>query len=141
MVVFTGRRTGQCATWPTSGHGLGTRAVTRVRGLAQPPMEKQKWWGQHSGLADLQENIGTASCGEEQTGDCPGPVKKPQMDYMSHRGVAYRAYHPTHPPQGRLRVENMFMCNGPGVGVRMGTVRCALSSALWKQGIPVLPFP
>ena len=32
-------------------------------------MEKQKWLGQDSGLADLQEKIGTASCGEEQTGD------------------------------------------------------------------------
>ena len=30
-----------------------------------PPMEKQKWWGQDSGLADLQEKIDTASCGEE----------------------------------------------------------------------------
>ena len=30
-----------------------------------PPMEKQKWWGQDSGVADLQEKIDTASCGEE----------------------------------------------------------------------------
>ena len=49
-------------------------------------MEEQKWWGQGSGLADLQEKIDTASCGEEQKGDCPGPVKKPLMDYMSHGG-------------------------------------------------------
>ena len=30
-----------------------------------PPMENQKWRGQDSGLADLQEEIDTASCGEE----------------------------------------------------------------------------
>ena len=31
-----------------------------------PPMETQKWGGggQDSGVADLQERIGTASCGE-----------------------------------------------------------------------------
>ena len=29
------------------------------------PMEKQKWGGQDSGVADLQEKIDTASCGEE----------------------------------------------------------------------------
>ena len=39
-------------------------------------MEKQKWWGQDSGLADLREKIGAASCGEEYTGDCPGPRKE-----------------------------------------------------------------
>ena len=41
-----------------------------------PPMEEQKWWGQDSGLADLQEKIDTASCGEEEMGDCPGPRKE-----------------------------------------------------------------
>ena len=42
-----------------------------------PPMEKQKWWGQDSGLADLQnKRVTVQGC----------PVKKPQMDYMSHRG-------------------------------------------------------
>ena len=30
-----------------------------------PPMEKQKWWGQDSSLADLQEKIDTASCGND----------------------------------------------------------------------------
>ena len=40
-------------------------------------MEKQKWWSQGSGLADLQEKIDTASCGEEWTGDCPRPCKEP----------------------------------------------------------------
>ena len=40
-----------------------------------PPMEKHNWWGQDS-VADLQEKIGTASCGEESTGDCPGPRKE-----------------------------------------------------------------
>ena len=39
-------------------------------------MERQKWGGQDSGLADLQEKINAASCGEEQTGDCPGPRKE-----------------------------------------------------------------
>ena len=39
-------------------------------------MEKQKWWGQGSGLADLQEKIDTASCAAEYTSDCPGPRKK-----------------------------------------------------------------
>ena len=34
------------------------------------------WWGQDSGLADPQEKVGTASCGEEYTGDCPGPRKE-----------------------------------------------------------------
>ena len=41
-----------------------------------PPMVKQKWWGQDSGVADLQEKIDTASCGEEYTGDCPGARKE-----------------------------------------------------------------
>ena len=31
-----------------------------------PLMEKQKWWGQDSGVADLQENIDTALCGDER---------------------------------------------------------------------------
>ena len=39
-------------------------------------MEKQKWWGQDSGLADLQEKINTASCGEQEMGDCPRPRKE-----------------------------------------------------------------
>ena len=40
-------------------------------------------------MGDLQEKIDTASCCEEYTGDCAGPVKKPQMDYMSHRGITH----------------------------------------------------
>ena len=30
-----------------------------------PPMEKQKWGGQDSGVAALQEKMDAASCGEE----------------------------------------------------------------------------
>ena len=36
----------------------------------------QRGRGRGDGLADLQEKINTASCGEEQTGDCPGPRKE-----------------------------------------------------------------
>ena len=73
------------------GGGGGGAATPAVGGLSEgechmdpsclgphnpPPMEKQKWWGQDSGLADLRERIDPASCGEEQTGDCPGPCKE-----------------------------------------------------------------
>ena len=47
-------------------------------------MAKQKWGGQDSGLADLQE-VDTASCGEEWV-TVQGPVKDPPMDSMSHGG-------------------------------------------------------
>ena len=40
--------------------------------------------GWRGGLADLQEQIDTASCGEDKRVTVQGPVKKPQMDYMSH---------------------------------------------------------
>ena len=51
-----------------------------------PPMEKQKLWGQDSGWADLQEKIDTHHAVKNKQVTVQGPVKKPQLDYMSHRG-------------------------------------------------------
>ena len=51
-------------------------------------MEKQKWWGQDSGLADLHEKMektDTASVKDKRV-TVLGPVKQPEMDFMSHRG-------------------------------------------------------
>ena len=60
--------------------------------MSRPPqpaaMERQKWVGQDSGLADLQEKIDTASCGEEYTGDCPGSPKKTTDGLHVTQGVA-----------------------------------------------------
>ena len=61
-----------------------------------PPMEKQRWWGQDSGLADLQEKIGTASCGEEQTSDCPGP-RNTTTDGLTQGGL-------DHPPPSSVEL-------------------------------------
>ena len=69
--------------------------------MSSPPklatMEKQKWWGQDSGLADLQDKIDTASCGEECTGDCPGPRKEATDELYVTQGVGQGPKHPLSP--------------------------------------------
>ena len=60
-----------------------------------PPTEKQKWWGQDSGLADLQEKINTASCGEDYAGDCPGPRNKNHRWTIRHTGGGWTRTSPT----------------------------------------------
>ena len=51
-------------------------------------MEKQKWWGQDSGLSDLKEKINAASCGEEELVDCPGPRKETDGLHVTQGDIA-----------------------------------------------------
>ena len=73
-------RAGLCVGGVVGGRSLDHRNTL--------PMEKQKWWGQFSGLADLQEmekpTLHHAAKDERAT--VQSPVKKPPKDCMSHRG-------------------------------------------------------
>ena len=64
--------TAMCTQCARSAHAVHTQCARSANTLPEcldhhnpPPMEKQKWGGQDSGLADLQEKIDTASCGEQ----------------------------------------------------------------------------
>ena len=88
-----------------------------------PPMEKQKWWGQDSGLADLQEKMDTASCGEEETGDCPGPRQKNRRWTICHTGGAKQRLR-SHSANCRARVERFVDLRGPLCAAPVAALLC-----------------